>query len=224
MKFRTRLAVYYLTAALIAMSLVGLAVLRGIEHYGMLAVEEQLIEQSESALVYVKQVYFLERNDSHELSRQTARRVTNNLSAGQRQVRIFDHELNLLSASVNGVEQAAAGVGIPSAHSLSSALAGNYAYVVRNNNVYFASPIELAGESAGVLEFVYPLDFLNQILHVTSRIFLMGAAGFGILITLFSIAIAGKMVTPIKQLVKATDKYAQRDFSPLDIKRADELG
>ena len=224
MKFRTRLIVYYLAAALIAMSLVGLAVLRGIEHYGMLAVEEQLIEQSESALVYAKQVYFLERNESQELSRQTARHITNNLSAGQRQVRIYDQQLNLLSASVNGVEQALAGVGIPSAGSLASALAGNYAYAVRNNNVYFAAPIDLAGEAAGVLEFVYPLDFLNEVLRVTSRIFMMGAAGFGIIITLFSIAIAGKMVAPIKQLVKATDKYAKRDFSPLDIKRADELG
>lgn len=224
MKFGTRLIIYYLVATLTALSLVGLAVLKGIEHYGMQAVEQQLIEQSESALVYVTQIYFLEQADPQGLNKATARRITNTLSAGNRQVRIYDQNLQLLSAAVDGVEQAVVATGLASTRAVSQALAGDYAYVVRNNQVYFATPIQLQGTVSGVLEFVYPLDFLNQVLAVTTRIFLIGTVTFGILSTLFSFFIAAKMVTPIKQLVAATNKYAERDFTPLAIERSDELG
>ncbi|WP_031517098.1 sensor histidine kinase [Desulfofalx alkaliphila] len=222
MNFSTRLIVYYLAATLLVMSLVGMAVLRGIEHYGMAAVEQDLMEQSRTAGVYVTQVLLLEGAASRGLE-ETASRITNNLSAGNRSVRIYDANLNLLSASVDGVEQTAA-VTEQMPRSLNHALAGDYAYLIRNNQVYFAAPIELQGKTIGVLEFVYPLNFLNQVLSATTGILLTGAVVFGILITLLSIYIARVMVKPIKQLVAATERFAHRDFYPVKSSRSDELG
>lgn len=223
MNFSTRLTLYYLTAALLSLALVGVAILQGIEHYGMAAVEKQLIEQSDSAGVYVTQTLLLEKLGPEGLT-QVAEPVANNLSAGNREVRIYDQRLNLLIASVDGVPQSNVAKEQYRAKNLPPALQGNHAYLVRNNLVYFASPIELRGEVIGVLEFVYPLDFLNQVLTSSRNILYAGAAGFGILITLLSIYIARKMVSPIRELVAASNRFAQRNFTPIQLERSDELG
>lgn len=221
--FSTRLTLYYLTATLLSLALVGLAILKGIEHYGMAAVEKQLIEQSESAAVYVTQTLLLEKLGPDGLS-QIAVPVTNSLSAGNREVRIYDQRLNLLATGVDGVQQITGSQGQQQSKHLTPALQGNYAYLLQNNTVYFATPLELRGEIIGLLEFVYPLDFLNQVLSSSRNILYAGALGFGLLITLLSISIARKVVQPIRQLVAATNRFAQRDFTPVRLQRKDELG
>ncbi|MTI81200.1 MAG: HAMP domain-containing histidine kinase [Firmicutes bacterium] len=222
MKFGTRLIVYYLTAALLSMLLVGLAVINGIEYYGMQTVEQQLIKQSESATVYVTQTLLLEKSEAQGL-KQNAGEITNNLSAGNRIVRIYDQNIKLISGSVDGIEQTKSQITGPK-DALFEAIKGNYAYVVNSNNVYFAAPIELKEVNIGVLEFVYSLDFLSQIQQVTTRIITAGATAFGLLITLLSIYISRVMVKPIKKLVTATTRFARQDFTPIKINRSDELG
>lgn len=223
MKFATRLTIYYLIATLLSLALVGVAILKGIEHYGMAVLENQLIEQSDSAAVYITQTLLLEKLGPAGLN-EVAEQVANNLSAGNREVRIYDSRLNLLTASVDGVKQTEFGTGTEATKNLAPALQGNYAYSTRNNRVYFAAPIELQGKAIGVLEFVYPLDFLNQVLTSARNILYLGAVGFGLLITLLSIFIARKVVRPIQQLVEATNRFARRDFTPICLDRSDELG
>lgn len=223
MKFATRLTIYYLIATLLSLALVGVAILKGIEHYGMAVLENQLIEQSDSAAVYITQTLLLEKLGPAGLN-EVAEQAANNLSAGNREVRIYDSRLNLLTASVDGVKQTEFGTGTEATKNLAPALQGNYAYSTRNNRVYFAAPIELQGKAIGVLEFVYPLDFLNQVLTSARNILYLGAVGFGLLITLLSIFIARKVVRPIQQLVEATNRFARRDFTPICLDRSDELG
>lgn len=223
MNFSTRLTLYYLAATLLSLTLVGMAILKGIEHYGMAAVEKQLTEQSDSAAVYLTQTLLLENLGPEQLS-QVAIPVTNNLSAGNREVRIYDLGLKLLATGVDGIQGDSANQGQQESKHLPPALQGNHAYLVKNNAAYFASPIQLRGKVIGVLEFVYPLDFLNQLLTSSRNILYAGAAGFGILIALLSIYIARKMVQPIRQLVDATNRFARRNFSPIRLERNDELG
>ncbi|MEG6521597.1 sensor histidine kinase [Desulfotomaculum sp. 1211_IL3151] len=223
MKFATRLTLYYLVATLFCLALVGVAILKGIEYYGMAVVEKQLIEQSDSATVYITQTLLLEKlgpSGLHEIAGQAAK----NLSAGKRQVRIYDRQLQMITASVDGVTQEEIMLGTPDVQNIAPALQGNYAYHIRNNRAYFASPIELQGQVIGVLEFVYPLDFLNQVLASARTILSAGAVGFALLITLLSISIARKVVKPIQQLLEATNRFAGRDFTPIRLERSDELG
>lgn len=222
MKFGTRLTLYYLIATLFSLALVGWAILQGIEKSGMAAVEQQLIEQSDSANVYIAQTLLLGKLGPTGLP-EIAVQVANNLSAGNRQVRIYDSQLRILVKSKDGVKQDEL-VSAAQGKRLARALQGDYAYSTQNNQVFFASPIELQGKVVGVLEFVYPLDFLNEVLASARRILYAGAVGFGLLITLLSIFIASRVVRPIQQLVEATNRFARRDFTPIDLKRDDELG
>ena len=222
MKLSTRLMLYYLTATLLSLALVGFAILKAIEHYGMETVEQQLKTQSDSASVYVAQSLLLEKLGPQELAA-IAPRLTGNLSAGSREVRIYDEQLQLLSAAVDGVQQTVQ-VEKPFTDTLTAALKGNYAYGIHNSDVYFASPVELQGAVIGVLEFVYPLHFLNQILTATQKVLYAGAVVFGMLITILSIYIARKVVKPIKQLVEVTQRFARRDFTPVHLPRNDEIG
>lgn len=223
MKFGVRLSIYYLAAVLISMTLVGLAVVKGIEQSGMHAVEQQLINQSESAQVYVTQVMYLKKVADRGFTEDAAREIAAALSSGNRQVRVYDRKSILLSAAEDGIPQS-----VPKTRgqskNLAPALAGNYAYVVKNNSVYFASPIQLQGKTYGILEFIYPLDLINQILTAATRILVAGAGVFGVLITVLSIFISHRLVKPIKQLVTATNRYAQRDFISVQSQRTDEFG
>jgi signal transduction histidine kinase len=223
MKFSTRLIFYYLSATLISMTIVGMAVSQGIKIYGMKAVEEILIEQSSSASVFIKQTLYLEKQQSIDIKRNTAARITNNLSLGNRHIRIYNKDLNLLSASINGVEQNISQDMGQSKH-LYSALQGNYSYTVIHNDVFFASPVEFLENTIGVLEIVYPLNFFEKVLNTSITILIIGAIIFNILIMILSIYIAKVVTKPIQLLVEATARYSQRDFTPIEIHRTDEIG
>jgi signal transduction histidine kinase len=223
MRFSTRLIIYYVSATLISLTIVGAAVSQGIKRYGMKAVEEILIEQSKAASVFVKQTLYLEKQQSKDIKRNTAVLITNNLSLGNRQIRIYDRNLNLLSASINGVEQNI-GKDMGQSEHLYSALQGNYSYVVHSSNTLFASPIEFMENTIGVLEIIYPLSFLERVINSSMTILIIGAALFNILILILSYYIAKVVTKPIQLLVEATTRYSQRDFSPIKIHRSDEIG
>lgn len=205
------------------MTIVGAAVSQRIERYGMKAVEEILIEQSNAALVFVKQTLYLEKQQSMDIKKSTAALITNNLSLGNRQIRIYGRNLNLLSASTNGVEQNITQEMGQSEH-LYSALQGSYSYIVYNSKTYFATAIEFKEGIIGVLEIVYPLNFLERVLNSSMTILIIGAAIFNILILILSFYIAKVVTKPIQLLVEATTRYSKRDFSPIEIRRRDEIG
>jgi signal transduction histidine kinase len=223
MKFSTRLILYYLFAALISMTIVGMAIAEGIKRYGLKAVEETLIEESKSSSVYITQILYLEKPQSLDIKRKTATYITNNLSVGNRQVRIYNRDLNLLSSSINGIEQEI-NQNIGQSKHLYSALKGDYSYVVHNNNMFFASPVEFKDNTLGVLELVYPLNFLGRVLTFSIRILIIGAVIFSVLIILLSIYIARIITKPIKLLVEGTTRYSKRDFAPIEIQGSDEIG
>lgn len=223
MKFGTRLIAYYLTATLLSMLLVGFAVLKGVEYTGIMAVEKQLIEQSQTAQIYTNQTIYLENNYNQELDPELARKITGYLSSGLGKHHIYDRDLYLLSSSVELKQSTYEENGYHS-EILGHALEGNYSYFVQDNVVYFSSPIDFRGEIIGVLEIVYPLGFLNEIINSIIKILFIGALAFGILIAVLSVYIAGRVVRPIKRLAFLVDRYSKRDFQPVSIERSDELG
>ncbi len=81
MNLGTKLVIYYLTAALISMLIVGISVVKGVEYTGMVLVENQLIEQSKFAQVYVNQNISLQKNYIGELTPEIARQITGYLSS-----------------------------------------------------------------------------------------------------------------------------------------------
>ena len=89
LRIRTRLIIYYISATLILMLAVGEAILIGIEHNSMKTVEKQLVEQSDSAVVYINQILLLDKAGVQGLTT-NADSITKNLSAGNREVRIYE--------------------------------------------------------------------------------------------------------------------------------------
>jgi len=221
MKFRRRLVLYYLIATLLSTFSVGFAVLRGIEVLSMGTIERHLLAQSRLAEIYISQVAFLDDPDADVLSVQSAQRIITNLGLILGSVRIYDTHKNLLASTDIGVKSALTEREISDL--LSRASEGNYAYMVRNNQIHFASPLDLQGETFGLLEIIYPLNFLTTLLQGVTEIFLVGAIGFAVMMTLLSIYIAGRVTKPINQLVKATHNYARQDFTPVNIKSSDEI-
>jgi signal transduction histidine kinase len=65
---------------------------------------------------------------------------------------------------------------------------------------------------------------LNTILSDVTGILLVGALIFCIMLTFLSIYISKRVVKPIKKLVDAANRYANRDFTPIEIKSRDEIG
>jgi signal transduction histidine kinase len=203
---------------------VGEAILIGIEHNSMKTVEKQLVEQSDSAVVYINQTLLLDNSGSQSLAA-NADSITKNLSAGNREVRIYDKKAKLLSAAADGRVQNIERDDIKQyPNILKPALNNNFSYIIHDNRMYFASPIELQGSVVGVLEFVYSLDMLNTILDSTRKIIMSGALLFMLLMVILSISISSHIVKPIEELSEATNRYASRDFTPITWERRDELG
>jgi signal transduction histidine kinase len=221
MKIRRRLIVYYLIATLLSTFLVGLAVLEGIERLSMDTIEQQLVGQSRLAEIYISQIAFLENPDADELDAITAGRIITNLSLILGNVRIYDKSLNLLASSQANITNNLTNK--ENVTVLNNALKGNYAYLVRGNSVYFASPVYVQGETFGLLQIIYPLSFLTTLMNGVTGILTVGAVGFALLMTILSIYIAGRVTKPIKQLVTAANNYANRNFAPVNIKSSDEI-
>ena len=223
MKLGTRLIIYYLTAALISMLIVGFTVVKGVEYTGIVSVENQLIEQSKFAQVYVNQIVSLQKNYNGELTPEIARQITGSLSSSLGEVHIYAPDLERISSSVDIADTKSGSNG---SHSqvLKNAVEGDYSYVVHENAVYFATPIDYNGRIIGVLEIVYPLGFLNQIVNSITKILFIGVVAFCILITLLSIFISFKVVKPIKHLAVLVERYSRRDFQPVNIESNDEVG
>lgn len=223
MKLGTKLVIYYLTAALISMLIVGFSVVKGVEYTGMVLVENQLIEQSKFAQVYVNQNISLQKNYSGELTPEIARQITGYLSSSLGEVHIYAPDLGRISSSVDIADTKSSS---NESHSqvLKNAVEGDYSYVVQKNTVYFATPIDYNSGIIGVLEIVYPLGFLNQIINYITKILVIGVLAFCILITLLSIFISIKVVKPIKHLAVLVERYSRRDFQPVNIESNDEVG
>ena len=223
MKFGTKLLAYYITAALISMLLVSFAVVKGVEYTGMISVEKQLVDKSKFAQIYINQIVSLQKKYNVALEPELARQITGYLSSSLGEVHIYDVELQHLSSSVE-INDANLESNEAYLETLMNALKGNYSYVVQANAVYFAAPIDFNNKTAGVLEIVYPLGFLNEILNSITTILFIGVLAFCILITILSIFISAKIVKPIKRLAVLVDRYSRRDFQPVNIESNDEVG
>ncbi len=220
MKFGTKLVAYYVIAALISMLLVGFAVLKGVEYTGMTSVEKQLIKQSEFAQIYINQNISLQKISNYELTSELARQITGYLSSSLGEIHIYDTDLHHLSSSVDTNAKS-------DEHRLkvlNNALKGDYSYVVCDKSVYFASPIDFGVKTAGVLEIVYPLGLMEEILSSITKILFIGVAAFCILITILSIYISFMVVKPVKRLAVLVDRYSIGDFQPVNIESNDEVG
>lgn len=223
MKLGKKLVLYYLTAALASMLLVGFAVVKGVEYTGIASVEKQLIEKSEFAQIYINQNISLQKNYDAELKPELARQITGYLSSSLGELHIYDLEFQQLSSSVD-VKDNQAGSEQYRFEVLRNAMEGNYSYVLHNNTIYFGAPIEFNSKIVGMLEIVYQLGFLNEILNSITKILFIGVLAFCILITILSIYISGKVLKPIKRLAVLVDRYSGRDFQPVRIESNDEVG
>lgn len=223
MKLKKKLVLYYLAATLIALVFVGFAVTRGLEKLSITTMEQQLIDQSQLAEIYISQIHSLEGLDDPEnVSSETANLVISKLGLIIGNVNIYDKSLNLQAASKGN--QSLLIEASDNEKVLKAALeTGNYAYIIRDGKVYFTSPITYEGTTIGILEIISPMSLIENLITEVSRLVLVGAGIFTVIMTLLIIYIAGKLTKPLNKLAKAATKFAARDFTPVEIKGSDEI-
>lgn len=221
MKLKEKLIVYYLSAAFVILFFVGLFTLNSIKNLGINTIEQQLTGQSSLAELYITQLHAIQNENSDDLSAETSQFVIGKLGLVFGNIRIYDKDFKLLASS-----KANTSLGISDTQNreiLEAASNGSYAYIVRNSTAYFASPITFKDSIIGILEIIYPMSFLQGLINGVSNILLIGTFIFAILLALISIFIASRLTKPINRLAKAADNYANRIFSPVEIKGSDEI-
>jgi len=220
MKLKEKLIIYYLSATFAALFFVGFAVLNALKGLSIKTIEQQLKAQSGMAELYISQIHALQNADSDELSDQTAQYVIGKLGLVFGNIRIYDNNMRLLAASKNiriGITET------ENAEILSAAAKGDYAYLVRNSTAYFAAPVTFDGNIICILEIIYPMSFFENLISGVSNIIFLGAFIFAVLMTLISIYIASRLTKPINKLAEMAENYANRNFTPVDIKGSDEI-
>lgn len=220
-KLKGKLIINYLLATLLTLFFVGFAVLKGIERLSISTIEQQLIDQSELAEIYISQIHIFQSENSEELSSQTANNIISKLGLVLGNVHIYDKNLNLQASSKIILESSI--TDLENQKVLDAALKGNYAYIIKNNIVYFASPIYFEDSTIGILEIIYPMSFFENLISRFTNILLIGAGIFTILMTLLIANIAERVTKPINQLAVAASNYANRNFIPVEIKSSDEI-
>ena len=221
MKLKEKLILYYLSATFVILFFVGFAVLNAIKSLSINTMEQQLIDQSSLAEFYISQIHALQNQGSGELSDETAQYVIGKLGLVFGNIRIYDRNLRLQAASKENTE-----INITDAENteiLSAAAKGNYAYLVRDSIAYFTSPIIFEDDTIGILEFIYPMSFLESLIMGVGNILLISGIIFAALMSLISIYIASRLTKPINKLAAAAKNYANRVFTPVEIKGSDEI-
>lgn len=224
MKFRTRLIVFYLAAAIVSMVIIGTAAWGSLELYKKKTVESQLTEQSKLIFAYIKQVFLFQKASQTEINPDSAKIIAGNLSSGIGQVELYGKSLQLLCNPVEIEEESSYKPDEYKKVILKPALKGDKVFLTKNRVVYYSVPIINKGKTAGVLVIIYRLNLINEYLKNVLSILFVGAIAFCLLIVIISIYISKKMVKPINQLVETTERYAKRDFTVLELNRNDELG
>jgi len=223
LKLKKKLVLNYLAATVLALVFVGFAVIRGLEKLSITTMEQQLIDQSKLAEIYISQIHSLEgQEDPENLNLETANMVISKLGLIIGNVNIYDKSLKLQAAS-KGKEQLTIEEGLNEKVLKAALETENYAYIIRENKVYFASPITYEGSTIGILEIISPMSLIEKLITGVSKIVLIGAGAFTIIMTLLIVYIAGKMTKPINRLARAATKFAGRDFTPVEIKGSDEI-
>jgi len=224
MKFRTRLIVFYLAAAIVSMIIIGAAAWGSLELYKKKTVESQLAEQSKLIFAYIKQVFLFQEASQTEINPDSAKIIAGNLSSGIGQVELYGKSLQLLCNPVEIEEESSYKPNEYKKIILEPALRGDKVFITKNNVVYYSAPFMNNRKTAGVLVIIYRLNLLNEYLKNVLVILFVGAIAFCILLVIISIYISKKIVKPIDQLVETTERYAKRDFTVLELNRNDELG
>lgn len=220
-KLKEKLIIYYLSATLAILLFVGFAVLNAIKSLSINSMEQQLIGQSSLAELYISQLHALQNESSKELSDETAQYVIGKLGLVFGNIHIYDRNLRLQATSKNSMETNI--TDIENTKILDAAAKGDYAYLVKNSTAFFASPITFEGNTICILEIIYPMSFLESLISGVSNILFFGALVFTVLMTLISIYMAARMTKPINKLAEMANNYANRIFTPLEIKGSDEI-
>ncbi|NMA66614.1 MAG: cell wall metabolism sensor histidine kinase WalK [Clostridiaceae bacterium] len=221
MKLKEKLIIYYLSAAFMILFFVGFAVLSAIKSLSINTIEQQLIGQSSLAELYITQLHALQNEGSDELSDETAQYVIGKLGLVFGNIRIYDNNFRLQATSKNNTEISI--TDMENSEILAASAKGNHAYLVRNSTVFFASPIIFEANTIGILEIIYPMSFLESLISGVSNILFVGAFIFIVLMTVISIYIAARLSKPINKLAKVANNYANRVFTPVEIKGSDEI-
>lgn len=216
MKLRNKLILYYVTLTIVFISIIGISVNMSIRYYGLKTVEKQLIKQVISSLDYIKQTLYIQDKFDDRISISLAKKITEELSSGNRDIRIYDKSLYLLSAHIDGIKQEAFEIETVESN-LNNAVNGDFSYSSDGQDIYFAAPIIFRGNLIGVLEVMYPLDLLNEILLKTTYVLIIAGVVFSIGITILSFYIAQRTVKPINELVEVADKYSKKKFVKINI-------
>jgi len=221
MKLKARLITGNLLATMLTLLLVGILVMEGIKQLSISSIEQQLIEQSKLAEIYISQMHIIKNDSSEDLSSETASGVISKLGLILGNIRIYDENYSLLASSKSNEKDSI--TEYENKKILEAASKGNYAYIIRDNRIYFASPVYVQENTIAILEIIYPLTFFRDFTGRFINILFIGAGLFTILITFLIANIAAKVTKPINKLAVAAENYANRNFVPLKIKGSDEI-
>jgi len=108
MKLKEKLIIYYLSATFVILFFVGLAALNAIKSLSINTLEQQLIDQSSMAELYISQLHALQNEGTDGLSDETAQHVIGKLGLVFGNVRIYDNNLRLQVTSKEDTE-----IGLP---------------------------------------------------------------------------------------------------------------
>jgi len=224
MKFGTRLIIFYLATSIVSMLVIGIVIWGSLAIYKTKTIENQLTEQSKMIFAYIDQIFLFEKQGTKSLSRDNAKLVASNLSTGIGLVQVYDNDYKLICNPVEIEESSSYKKAEYKKLILEPAIRGEKVFNIKNRAVYYSVPLYNNSNKLGVLVIIYKLDLINEFLNKVLYILFIGAFIFCCLIIIISIYISKRMVKPINQLVQTTERYAQRDFTIVEMNREDELG
>ncbi|PKM68622.1 MAG: sensor histidine kinase [Firmicutes bacterium HGW-Firmicutes-2] len=226
MKYATRLLLNYLFFSVLSFAIIIVSVDKAIDYFSFVTIEKQMMEKVDlSELLFREVLSKQDRLTEQGLTSDVSKNALEVLKASGKEVRIYDHNLNLIGLAVNGIS---IDNGTPRIYkeNIENALKGDYSYTVTKDKlIYFAIPIQdKYYQNIYVFELVENISYFYDIMDQIRYILFVGAGGFIILITLSSLYIARKTTKPIQYLLDATERFSKQQFEPIQLKRKDELG
>ena len=219
---KVKLSVFFAVILLVAVSLLSLMVLRGIQNNQKQQYEEHLTQQGEVASNYIKQMYLMQSsiNDKKEYLAAQSQELAKELSQMSRmQVVLFDSSGNKLSDSRPTADTADV------SSLLQYALLNKNAYFEDGNNVIFLSPILDSNEQIGVVEFIYSVEKNKSFYEDIERLFLFaGAVAFAVclIVAYLYVQRLSREMLKLRNSVKSIQDGRFNDI--LLVKRNDEIG
>jgi signal transduction histidine kinase len=216
LKFSAFLAVLLLLTVLV----LSLLVLRGIRVNQKAQYESYLAQQAQRANIYFIQTLLTEDNKVPQTFLETKGEefaAELELITGQVLV-LYDHEGKLVSRKIDHMESESI------RETLAFALDDKTAYLTENDSIYYLTPLTIADEQVGVVQFHYSLSGETGFYNLIRQLFLTIGAAVFFLSFILGYLYFSSFANGIIRLEKMVGRVREGHYDTAVLKRRDEIG